>query len=79
MKIRLRYFGMIATRLGKTAEEVVYEGEGMQIDLRAWLLRLHPELAEAEWKIAVDQNIVEGPCFIQASSEVVLLPPFAGG
>ncbi|MBK9452502.1 MAG: MoaD/ThiS family protein [Bacteroidetes bacterium] len=79
MKIRLRYFGMIAERLGKTAEEVEWEGSPNPIDPRAWLLALHPVLAEMSWKVAVDQEIVDGTCFLRASSEIVVLPPFAGG
>ncbi|MBL0019506.1 MAG: hypothetical protein IPP17_24505 [Bacteroidetes bacterium] len=62
MKIRLRYFGMIAERLGKTAEEVEWEGSPNPIDPRAWLLQLHPVLAEMSWKVAVDQEIVDGLC-----------------
>ncbi len=79
MKIRLRYFGMIAERLGKTAEEVEWEGSPNPIDPRAWLLTLHPVLSEMSWKVAVDQEIVDGTCFLRASSEIVVLPPFAGG
>ncbi|MEY3444868.1 MAG: molybdopterin converting factor subunit 1 [Bacteroidota bacterium] len=79
MKIRLRYFGMIADRLGKTAEEVEWEGSANPIDPRAWLLERYPALAEMSWKVAVDQEIVDGTCFLRESSEIVVLPPFAGG
>jgi sulfur-carrier protein len=79
MKVRLRYFGMVAERLGKTAEEVEWTGEAKAVDLRAWLLGLHPELAGMNWKVAVDQEIVEGRCDLRESSEIVVLPPFAGG
>jgi molybdopterin converting factor small subunit len=79
MKIRLRYFGMIADRLGKTSEEVEWEGSPNPIDPRAWLLQLHPVLAEMSWKVAVDQEIVDGVCLLHENSEIVVLPPFAGG
>ena len=79
MKIRLRYFGMIADRLGKNAEEAEWEGGESPVDLRPWLQTLHPELSEMSWKLAVDQELVEGPCLLHESSEIVLLPPFAGG
>lgn len=79
MKLRLRYFGLIADRLGKTSEEVEWEGNRSHVDVRSWLLDLHPELDEMTWKVAVNQEIVEGSCNLQESSEIVLLPPFAGG
>jgi molybdopterin converting factor small subunit len=49
------------------------------VDLRAWLLQRHPEIVGMDWKIALDQEIVEGRCDLQESSEIVVLPPFAGG
>lgn len=79
MKIRLRYFGMVADRLGKSSEEVEWKGGATLVDPRAWLLELHPELSEMAWKIAVDQEIADGPCILRESSEIVVLPPFAGG
>lgn len=79
MKVKLRYFGLIADRLGKTSEEVKWEGSAENFDPRSWLLQLHPVLAEMSWKVAVDQEIVESVCHLHESSEIVVLPPFAGG
>ena len=79
MKVKLRYFGLIADRLGKTSEEVEWEGSAVNFDPRAWLQSLHPVLAEMSWKVAVDQEIVDGVCHLRESSEIVVLPPFAGG
>ncbi|MFN8397993.1 MAG: hypothetical protein U0176_25475 [Bacteroidia bacterium] len=78
MKLRLRYYGMIAQRLGCTQETLEWEGEG-ELDIRPWLLSIHPELAAMTWKVAVDLELVEGPCAVHESSEIVILPPFAGG
>jgi sulfur-carrier protein len=79
MKLHIRYFGMVADRLGRHTETMEWKGPEGPVDLRAWLLQLHPELAEMQWKLAVDQEIVEGPCTVSESSEIVVLPPFAGG
>ncbi len=49
------------------------------IDLRGFLEEKYPALKTLTWKLAVDQEIVDGLCTLTESSEIVLLPPFAGG
>ena len=79
MQIKVRYFGMLADRLGMTGEDLELQGDGLSCDLRALLLERHPVLEGMVWKLAVDQHLVEGPCDVHENSEIVLLPPFAGG
>lgn len=78
MKLHLRYYGMIAQRLGHTHETLEWGG-GPELDIRPWLQSVHPELADMAWKVAVDLELVEGSCAVHESSEIVILPPFAGG
>jgi molybdopterin converting factor small subunit len=48
-------------------------------DLRAFFIRRYPQLAGLTWQVAVDLELTDGPIQLQAGSEIVLLPPFAGG
>jgi molybdopterin converting factor small subunit len=79
MKLHLRYYGLVADRLGRSSEVVEWELGEATVDLRSRLVQLHPALATLRWKLAVDQEFVEGPCTVHEASEIVLLPPFAGG
>lgn len=78
MKLHLRYYGMIAQRLGRTHETLEWE-RGQVLDIRPWLLSVHPELADMAWKVAVDLELVDGPVAVHEATEIVILPPFAGG
>ena len=73
------YFGLIADALGKPTELLDIPQQETPLDLRAFLEEKYPALKNLSWKLAVDQEIVNGPCIVRASSEIVLLPPFAGG
>jgi sulfur-carrier protein len=75
--IKVKYFGMIAEAVGKGQEEI--EMPTYEADLRAFFVDKYPKLVEMTWKIAVDQELVEGIVTLQDRAEVVLLPPFAGG
>lgn len=77
MVVKAKYFGLVAEALGKGHEEI--EIPGAQMDLRLFFLGLYPQLGNLTWKIAVDQEFVEGMVVLQDRAEVVLLPPFAGG
>jgi molybdopterin synthase sulfur carrier subunit len=48
-------------------------------DLRNQLEKTYPKLKSIDYRIAVNQTLVESNYSIQADSEVALLPPFAGG
>ncbi len=77
VKIRVKYFGMVAAVLGKGQEEINLPAA--ELDLRVHFATLYPALSDMTWKIAVDQEIVEGTVALRNDAEVVLLPPFAGG
>ena len=77
MVVNVKYFGMIAEAVGKGSEEIELASPVM--DLRIHFLQLYPQLSALTWKLAVDQEIVEGAVVLRERAEVVLLPPFAGG
>lgn len=79
MKITLKYFGMIAEALAKQEEELAVEQSQTVSDLRNQLEKTYPKLKSIDYRIAVNQNLVESDHIIKQDSEVALLPPFAGG
>jgi molybdopterin synthase sulfur carrier subunit len=79
MKITLKYFGMIAEALAKQQEELAMEQNQTVSDLRNQLEKTYPKLKSIDYRIAVNQTLVESNYSIQSDSEVALLPPFAGG
>jgi molybdopterin synthase sulfur carrier subunit len=79
MKITLKYFGMIAEALAKQEEELTVEQSQTVSDLQNQLEKTYPKLKSTDYRIAVNQTLVEANYSIQPNSEVALLPPFAGG
>jgi len=78
MKANIKYFGMIAEKIGKSEESVDLD-EKNQSDLRSYFIQEYPFLNEIDYQIAVNQTLTE---IIDTKSEFVeiaLLPPFAGG
>ncbi|TBW27153.1 MoaD/ThiS family protein [Gramella sp. KN1008] len=78
MKIRLRYFGMIAESAGKN-DEVLELNDGISAkELKARQIERF-ELPDPESvQIAVNQNLEE-EVELKDGDEVAFLPPFAGG
>lgn len=78
MKANIKYFGMIAEKIGKSEESVDLD-EKNQSDLRNYFIQKNPFLNDMDYQIAVNQTLTE---VIDANTEFVeiaLLPPFAGG
>jgi sulfur-carrier protein len=83
MQVKVKYFGMVADLLKKSQEEIDVSVDH-PIDWRAFFIVRYPQLVTLTWKVAVNQEIVEGPWKpdsdrYRETSEIVLLPPFAGG
>ena len=77
MVVNVKYFGMVADAVGKGSEEMDFGTPA--VDLRLHFEQLYPQLRHLPWKLAVDQELVEGAVVLRERAEVVLLPPFAGG
>jgi molybdopterin converting factor small subunit len=78
-KCTVIYFGLIADAVGKSKELIDFPLGEDAIDLSAFFLEKYPVLKGLPWKIAVNQELVEGSCLLPTAAEIVLLPPFAGG
>jgi molybdopterin synthase sulfur carrier subunit len=79
MEIRVQYFGMLAEITGQAIESLQV-GEHISVgQLRGKIQEKYPELANRKFKIAVNLQISDEMIVISPSSEIALLPPFAGG
>jgi molybdopterin converting factor small subunit len=79
MKIRIKYFGMLVEATG-VDQELLELPDAEQYPLAELLIQRHPQLGTMPWKLAIDHAFVEGDLHaLRSDSEVVLLPPFAGG
>ncbi|MBL4668870.1 MAG: MoaD/ThiS family protein [Flavobacteriales bacterium] len=78
MTLKIKYFGMTAEASGKEGELLDNKYSSVQI-LRKELLNKYPGLIKMNFKIAVNQHIVDDNCLLSGNEEIALLPPFAGG
>ena len=78
MIVNIKYFGMIAEKIGKS-EESVNLNEKNQSDLRNYFVGEYPFLNEIDYQIAVNQTLTEVIDTKTEFVEIALLPPFAGG
>lgn len=78
MTFIIKYFGMTAEASGKTEEELLVSSSSIK-ELKDVLLHKYPKLKPMNFKIAVNQNVVENDFDLIGSEEIALLPPFAGG
>jgi len=78
MKANIKYFGMIAERIGKSEESVDLD-EKNQSDLRSYFIQKYTFLNEMDYQIAVNQTLTEVIDTNTEFVEIALLPPFAGG
>ena len=78
MKIRIKAFGMAREILGGTTE-IDFEGITVK-DLRDELHALYPALKSlASIMVAVNQQYAPDDIHLNATDEIVLIPPVSGG
>lgn len=71
---------MIAEKTEKPYEQIQLENTVATVkDINQLLIEKYPMLAQLNYKIAVNQSLVEESKFVQENDEIALLPPFAGG
>lgn len=78
MKLKVRYFGMIAEWAGANSETIAFDG----IEVGTLIKQLEtdlPKLKDISYQIAVNQKITSSKATLAENDEVSLLPPFAGG
>lgn len=79
MKIELKYFGMIAEFLSKDAESIELDQNLTISDFRSQMEKKYPKLIGMDFRVAVNQTLVENNFKIVSDCELAFLPPFAGG
>lgn len=78
MKVKVRYFGMLAEQIGM-AEEWLDLTVEEDLDLEAFFNLKYPKIQKINYKIAINQElnkVLKSDCLV---TEIALLPPFAGG
>lgn len=78
MILQVKYFGMIAEAIGKSQEQIEIECSSVG-EFTQYILSKYPKLNNYNYKIAVNQNIVDDEFALSGNVEIALLPPFAGG
>ena len=79
MKVTVLYYGMIAERIQKDSEQLIFEVDGDFFNLKSHMESIYPELKNMTYQIAVDQELKETISENDGVKEIALLPPFAGG
>ncbi len=80
MKIKIKYFGMLAEAVGCQEDEVqISTSQVSVVELTEAIIQKHPKLNTMSFKVAVNQSVVDTNLIITENDEIALLPPFAGG
>ena len=77
MMITIKYFGLLAEVTGCSSEKINFSGTTIS-DLKEVLFQKHKVLKSLKFKIA-QHNELNADKTKVTSSEIALLPPFAGG
>ncbi len=77
MKLKIKYFGVLAEITGFTEEFLEFSG-GTVAELLTTLYEGYPNLKDKEFQVAQDFKIVALDSKLTAN-EIALLPPFSGG
>ncbi len=77
MQLQIKYFGLLA-EITDCSEQIIEFTGSTIAQLIEQLYELYPELLHKEFKVAENLELVSNDKII-SSSEIALLPPFAGG
>lgn len=77
MNVTVKYFGLLAELTQCTEEQLDFSGTTIK-ELLEKLNSKYPDLKEKEFQIAQNNTITNDETKI-SSTEIALLPPFAGG
>ncbi|HHG84361.1 MAG TPA: MoaD/ThiS family protein [Bacteroidetes bacterium] len=76
MEVNVLLFGSLRERLGFTEKMLVFSDTQT---LKDWLETEHSDLAQMNYLIAVNQELIRENQVLNAGDEVAVMPPFAGG
>ncbi|MBI5008715.1 MAG: MoaD/ThiS family protein [Bacteroidia bacterium] len=77
MEIKVLFFGVLAEVTGTAFKN--YTDVGLISDLKHRISDDFPEVVHYNFRIALNNKIIEGEEKLKAGDEVAYLPPFAGG
>ena len=79
MKINLKYFGMVAEMLGMS-EELLHIGNNLRAeDLCNLLEEKYNTLNKIDYRLAINENVINENIELAENDTVAILPPFSGG
>ncbi len=79
MKLKIRYFGMLAEITNMEFECIEVDENIGAFMLKDLLEEKYNQFSKINYKVAVNENIIETDMNLNMDSEIALLPPFAGG
>ncbi len=79
MTINILYFGLIAEAIQCTQEKLEVGKTTSIKEIKKLLINKYNVLEKLSYQIAVDQKLVNDHQIISKTSEIAILPPFAGG
>ncbi len=79
MKLRVKYFGMIAEWTGCSDQTIELKEAANVSVLRDELRKLFSELESISYQVAVNHQIAANEIELKEQDEIAILPPFAGG
>ncbi|MGE0561859.1 MAG: MoaD/ThiS family protein [Flavobacteriales bacterium] len=80
MNLKVKYFGMLAETVGYQEDEIqIASSQISVVELTEEIIKKHPKLNTMNFKVAVNQSVVNNNLIITENDEIALLPPFAGG
>lgn len=77
MEVKVLFFGVLAEVTGSAIKH--YSEVGLISDLKHMIADDFPEVVHYNFRIALNNQIIEGEEKLKAGDEVAYLPPFAGG
>jgi sulfur-carrier protein len=77
MITEVMFFGQLTDITGNTKLEVEHAKD--TDELKEKLFHQYPALAQAKFRIAVDNKLVNDNTAIHAGSKIAFMPPFSGG
>lgn len=79
MKLKIKLFGILADKAGKSEIEIETDSEIKKDSLLIKINKKYPEFGKTNYAIAVNKKITNENQAVKENDDIALLPPFAGG
>jgi molybdopterin converting factor small subunit len=77
MQVKVLFFGVLSEVAGSDSK--YYKDVSSTDDLRHRILDEFPEIEHYNYRLSLNNEIIESDMLLKDSDEIALLPPFAGG